>query len=111
MGITALGFFRHMKHYISFKLSLDGLIELFVGLLHVLGEFSRIISFTFRLFGNIFAGEVLLLVISYLAPYVAPVPFYGLELFVGFVQALVFTMLTLSFVVAATVDSHAEEAH
>lgn len=107
-GITALGFARHMSHYLSFKPSLEGVISFGVGILHILGEFSRVISFTFRLFGNIFAGEVLLIVISFLAPYIAPVPFYALELFVGFVQALVFTMLTLSFLAAATVDSHAE---
>ncbi|MGI6103418.1 MAG: F0F1 ATP synthase subunit A [Patescibacteria group bacterium] len=111
MGIMTLGFVRHFGHYLSFRPSFDGLIDCFVGLLHVLGEFSRVISFTFRLFGNIFAGEVLLIVISYLVPYVAPVPFYALELFVGFVQALVFMMLTLSFMAAATTDLHAEEAH
>lgn len=109
-GISAIGFARHFGHYISFKPSVEGAIGFFVGILHILGEFSRVISFTFRLFGNIFAGEVLLLVISYLAPFVAPLPFYGLELFVGFIQALVFTMLTLSFLAAATTDAH-ETAH
>ncbi len=107
-GISALGFMRHLGHYVSFTPTLEGSIGFFVGLLHILGELSRVISFTFRLFGNIFAGEVLLLVISYLAPYLAPVPFYGLELFVGFIQALVFTLLTLSFLAAATTDAHAE---
>ena len=57
--------------------------------------FAKIISFAFRLFGNIFAGEVLLTVILFLLPLVAPMPFYGLELFVGFIQALVFSMLSL----------------
>lgn len=107
-GIMAVGAVKHLSHYVSFSFSLEGIIQFFVGLLHILGEFSRVISFTFRLFGNIFAGEVLLIVISFLAPFVAPVPFYALELFVGFVQALVFTMLTLSFLAAATTDTHAE---
>lgn len=107
-GLSALGLARHAGHYLSFAPTLEGLIGFFVGLLHIVGELARVMSFTFRLFGNIFAGEVLLLVISYLAPYLAPVPFYGLELFVGFIQALVFTLLTVSFLAAATTDAHAE---
>jgi Zn-dependent protease with chaperone function len=62
-------------------------IATFVGLLEFIGEFTRIISFSFRLFGNIFAGEVLLMVISALVPYIIPIPFFGMELFVGFIQA------------------------
>ena len=78
----------------------------FVGLLELIGELAKIISFAFRLFGNIFAGEVLLIVTSFLVPFVVPTPFYGLELFVGFIQALVFSMLTLVFLNLAT--THAE---
>ena len=74
-----------------------------VGLLEIISEFSRIISFAFRLFGNIFAGEVLLTVIAFLMPLFAPLPFLGLELFVGFIQALVFSMLTAVFLNMATV--------
>jgi F-type H+-transporting ATPase subunit a len=76
----------------------------------LIGEIAKMISFSFRLFGNIFAGEVLLTVIAVIAPFVIPIPFYGLELFVGAIQALVFTMLALVFVKIATTD-HAEEAH
>jgi F-type H+-transporting ATPase subunit a len=76
---------------------IEGPINTFVGLLEIIGEVSRLISFTFRLFGNVFAGEVLLVVISFLIPYVAPIPFLGLELFVGLIQGLVFSMLTLVF--------------
>lgn len=79
----------------------------FIGLLELISEFSKILSFSFRLFGNIFAGEVLLLVIAFLVRWVAPIPFYGLELFVGFIQALVFSMLTLVFFNIAT--AHHEE--
>jgi len=63
-------------------------------------------SFSFRLFGNIFAGEVLLAVIAFLLPIFGPLPFIGLELFVGFIQALVFATLTLVFINIATSDTH-----
>ncbi len=69
----------------------------FVGILEIISELAKIISFAFRLFGNIFAGEVLLAVISFLVPLLVPAPFYGMEIFVGFIQALVFAMLTLVF--------------
>jgi len=85
-------------------------IDLFVGALELLSEFVRIISFTFRLFGNMTAGEILLLVITYLVPFVLVLPFYGLELLVGLVQALIFAGLTLVFVVVA-VTPHSEEEH
>lgn len=67
----------------------------YVGLLELISEVSKVISFAFRLFGNIFAGEVLLVVISSLTGLIGPLPFYGLEIFVGFIQALVFAMLSL----------------
>lgn len=87
-------------------------VQTFVGLLEVLSEFSRIVSFTFRLFGNIFAGEVLLLVISYLVPYVAPVPFLAMELFVGLIQGLVFALLTTVFLKIAVTEheAHSDDA-
>ena len=80
----------------------------FVGILELVSEFAKIVSFAFRLFGNIFAGEVLLVVMAFLLPLVVPMPFYGLELFVGFIQALVFAMLSLVFFNMAT-HSHDEE--
>jgi len=82
-----------------------GLINIVVGLLELLGQFTRIISFTFRLFGNMIAGEILILLFSFLLPYLVPLPFYGLELLVGFVQALIFGGLTLVFMSVA-VTSH-----
>lgn len=81
-------------------------IGCFVGILELFSEFSKMISFSFRLFGNVFAGEVLLLVISFLVPIIAPLPFYGLEIFVGFIQALVFSFLTLVFLNLATTSHH-----
>ena len=81
---------------------LVGVAQFSAGLLELVSEFSRILSFSFRLFGNIFAGEVLLGVMAFLIPYIISLPFYGLEVFVGFIQAVVFMMLTLSFLVSAT---------
>lgn len=100
IGISTIGFFQQVNKYLNFK----SFIGFFVGILETISELSRIISFSFRLFGNIFAGEVLLVVIAFLIPFVAPVPFYGLEVFVGFIQALVFAMLTLVFMTMATVE-------
>ena len=69
----------------------------FVGILEFLGEFIKIVSFSFRLFGNVFAGEVLLTIVVFLVPFVVPLPFLFLEVFVGFIQALIFSMLTMVF--------------
>jgi F-type H+-transporting ATPase subunit a len=85
-----------------------GFIHIFVGLLETLSEFVRIVSFTFRLFGNMTAGEILLLIAAFLIPWVFALPFYGLELLVGFVQALIFSGLTLVFLTIATAH-HGEE--
>jgi F-type H+-transporting ATPase subunit a len=88
-----------------------GFIDLFVGVLETIGEFARVISFSFRLFGNIFAGQVLLFVMAFLIPFVffGVLIFWGLELFVGAIQALVFMMLT--FVFMATAMAHHGEEH
>lgn len=88
----------YFKKFINFSSP----ILFFVGILEIVSEFAKIISFAFRLFGNIFAGEVLLVVMAFLLPLVVPMPFYGLELFVGFIQALVFAMLSLVFFNMAT---------
>ncbi|MEK7165187.1 MAG: F0F1 ATP synthase subunit A [Patescibacteria group bacterium] len=98
-GVHTLGL-AYFKKYLNFS----DPIMFGVGLLEIVSEISRIVSFAFRLFGNIFAGEVLLTVIAFLMPLVAPLPFLGLELFVGFVQALVFSMLTAVFLSMATVS-------
>lgn len=103
-GITALGFLTYGSKFFNFK---GGPIGIFVGLLELISEFARLISFTFRLFGNIFAGEVLLFMMSFLVPFVLVDVFYGLELFVGLIQAFVFAMLTLVFGVMA-VSGHGD---
>ena len=103
-GIAAIGLFKYGKKFIN----LSSPINFFIGILELIGEVSRMISFSFRLFGNVFAGEVLLVVIAFIVPFIAPIPFYGLEIFVGFIQALVFTMLALVFIKSAITD---HEAH
>lgn len=100
LGLRALGR-GHVQKYFSFVSP----IAFFVGILELVGEVAKIISFSFRLFGNIFAGEVLLVVIAYLIPIILPIPFMGLELFVGLIQAIIFAVLTAVFF------SSAETAH
>ena len=113
-GVRSLGI-KYFGKFISlnFKKGIfNGFIGLIVGLLETVSEIAKIISFTFRLFGNIFAGEVLLGVLAFLIPYLISIPFYGLELFVGFIQALVFSALTLVFfTLAVKGHDHEESAH
>jgi F-type H+-transporting ATPase subunit a len=89
---------------------ITGVINIFVGFLEALSELVRIVSFTFRLFGNMTAGEILLLIAMFLIPWVFALPFYGLELLVGFVQALIFAGLTLVFLTVAVAPHGAEAA-
>lgn len=99
-GIAAIGFFKYAGRFISFRSP----VAFFVGILEIVSEIAKIISFSFRLFGNIFAGEVLLVIVGFLVPYGAPIPFLMLEIFVGLVQALVFAMLTTVFVSIAVAE-------
>ncbi|VVA44288.1 ATP synthase subunit a [Candidatus Roizmanbacteria bacterium] len=96
--------FLGIKKYLHKFFNLSSPIMFFVGILDILSEFSKILSFAFRLFGNIFAGEVLLTIVAFLVPVLASFPFIGLEIFVGFVQALVFSMLTAVFISNAVVE-------
>jgi F-type H+-transporting ATPase subunit a len=114
MGIAAIGFFRYAGKYIKIAdlwkavrsmnptKIMVGFVEFGVGLLEVVQEVTKIISLSLRLFGNIFAGEVLLTVLSSIVAYIAPLPFIGLELLVGAVQALIFSMLVLVYASVAT---------
>lgn len=86
---------------------MTGAIHIFMGFLELLGELIHIISFTFRLFGNMTAGEILLLVAMFLVPWLFALPFYGLELLVGFLQALIFGGLTLIFMTLASTHHEA----
>jgi F-type H+-transporting ATPase subunit a len=86
-----------------------GLIAIFTGLLEGLSELVRMVSFTFRLFGNMTAGMILTLVMIYIIPLVVPSIFYGLEAFLGFVQAMIFGGLTLCFLIVAVMPEAEEE--
>ncbi|MDP3947167.1 MAG: F0F1 ATP synthase subunit A [bacterium] len=100
LGIVAIGFAKHFSKFFTVRSPIDFV----VGILEFISELAKMISFSFRLFGNVFAGEVLLTIIAFLVPYVIPLPFLLLEVFVGFIQAFVFMMLTLVFISIATAD-------
>jgi F-type H+-transporting ATPase subunit a len=108
-------FFRSIGQIFKGKFSImnifSGVVEAFVGGLELLSRFITIISFTFRLFGNMTAGEILLLIAAFLIPWVLALPFYGLELLIGVVQALIFSLLTLVFVTMAVTPAHGAESH
>jgi F-type H+-transporting ATPase subunit a len=129
-GITAIGarqyaakFFRYGQLIGAFGLLLRGkvksalggmfygAIDVFVGGLELLSEFVRIISFTFRLFGNMTAGEVLLLMMAFLVPWLIAVPFYFLETMLGAIQALIFAGLSLVFATLAVTPHEHEHEH
>lgn len=98
VSVQVYGYKQRGGRYFGKFFDFSNPINFFVGFLEIISEFSRLISFAFRLFGNIFAGEVLLAVIAFLVPLFASLPFLGLEIFVGFIQALVFSTLTLVFI-------------
>ena len=113
MGFTTLGFKEQISKYLNFRALFRGglgIVDFFVGLLEIISEIGRIISFSFRLFGNIFAGSVLLAVFAFLLPVVADIVFIPFEIFVAAIQAFVFGFLTLLFMtVATTSHAHPEE--
>jgi F-type H+-transporting ATPase subunit a len=115
-GMRAIGVFHYVSEFINVRQMGQGLkelftgkiktapmnivfgfITLFVGVLEIFSHLTRMLSFTFRLFGNMTAGEILILVSSFLIPLVFSIPFYGLELLIGMIQALIFAGLTLVF--------------
>lgn len=106
-GVFTIGLWRYAGKFINFSSPVNFL----VGLIELISEAARLVSFSFRLFGNIFAGEVLIAVIVFFVPYILPVPLMAFEVFVGFVQAAVFTMLTLFFIKIAITPPHGAEAH
>ena len=103
-GFRAHGF-GYLKKFFAlgnlFRLRPSGLIDAFVGLLELVSEFVRVVSFTFRLFGNMTAGEILVVMITFLVPFVATQFVFGLELLVGLIQAIIFAALTLVFLSVA----------
>lgn len=111
MGIAVLGVFKYGSKFIVPPWKSPYVVGTFVGLLELVAEIAKIISFSFRLFGNIFAGEVLLTVALFLVPYLVPLPFLFLEIFVGLVQAVVFSMLTLVFMKMAVTAHEGHKEH
>lgn len=102
-GIRALGVGGYLGKFFNFSSPLN----FFVGVIELASELARIVSFSFRLFGNIFAGEVLIVVATAFLPLFLPVPLMAFELFVGFIQAAVFALLTLFFIkIAMTPLAH-----
>lgn len=127
LGFRSQGFFRYVNSFFKFGQLRDGVvslfkgklkpafsgiafgfINLFIGVLEIISHFIRLLSFTFRLFGNMTAGEILLVLVTFLVPLIAALPFYGLELLVGFLQAMIFAGLTMVFATMA-LTSHDEE--
>ncbi len=124
LGIAAIGFFKYANKFIKIGDLIHGfrkggsailvsLIEFAVGFLEIISEVAKMVSLSLRLFGNVFAGEVLLTVIAGLIAYAVPLPFLFLEILVGLIQAVVFSMLTLVYLTIATtpIKSHDDHAH
>ena len=101
-GVLFLGFFKYAGKFINFHSPLAFLI----GIIEFFSELARLISFSFRLFGNIFAGKTLILIAMFFVPFVLPVPLLAFELFVGFIQAFIFAVLTLFFIKLAIAEPH-----
>jgi len=131
MGLTGRGFKHYISEYINvgelirgIKLLLKGkivdglmayvtgIINVIIGGLEFISHMTRMISFAFRLFGNMTAGEILVLSATFLIPWIMAMPFYGLELLIGFIQALIFGGLTLVFAsIAVGTGSEEHEEH
>lgn len=107
-GIGALGVLKYGSKFVNFK---GGAMGFIIGLLEIIGDLARLISLSFRLFGAIFAGEVLVMVISHFVPYVAPVPLMAFEMFIGLLQAAIFAILTLAYIKLAVEEPHGGEVH
>lgn len=121
-GFITVGFVAHANRFIALKTLVksfkhgpvaifSAFVEMIVGVIELVGEIAKVFSLSLRLFGNIFAGEVLLSVISALVGAVVPAPFMLLEILVGLIQASVFTLLTLVYLTIATSEPHGSEEH
>lgn len=124
-GIISIGGWKMFNKYVNLKalgqiftkvrheptVLLVAPITFFVGILEIIGEFAKIASLSFRLFGNVFAGEVLLASMAALVAYAVPVPFLFLEILVGVIQALIFAMLTLVYFTISSQDHEEHDEH
>lgn len=104
MAIQTVGIRDYLSRYLSFNP-----LYLFIGTLEIISELTKIVSLSFRLFGNVYAGEVVMHTVSSIFAFIFPLPFLSLEFIVGLVQALVFSMLTMAFMAILTTPHHAEE--
>jgi F-type H+-transporting ATPase subunit a len=124
-GVFSIGLWKTFNKYVNLK-ALGGIftkirheptviivapITFFIGLIEIIGEFAKVASLSFRLFGNVFAGEVLLVSIAALVAYIVPIPFLFLEILVGFIQALVFSILLVVYFTISTIDHDEHEEH
>ncbi|MDP2587136.1 MAG: F0F1 ATP synthase subunit A [Candidatus Komeilibacteria bacterium] len=120
-GIFMVGIWKHFNKFVNLKAFAEipmkikkeptiifvNPIKAFVGIIEIIGEAAKVASLSFRLFGNIFAGEVLLAAMAVIFAFILPVPFMFLEVVVGLIQALIFAMLTLVyFTIASTAEEH-----
>jgi F-type H+-transporting ATPase subunit a len=120
LGVAAVGAWKYLNKFINIKAFLEiprkvrkdptillvNPIKAFVGLIEIIGEVAKIASLSFRLFGNVFAGEVLLASMAAILAFGIPIPFLLLEVLVGLIQALIFAMLILTYL---TINTTAEE--
>jgi len=124
-GIFSVGIWKTFNKYVNLKvlgeiftkirheptIIIVAPITFFVGLIEIVGEFAKVASLSFRLFGNVFAGEVLLVSMAALVAYIVPIPFLFLELLVGVIQALIFSILTVVYFTIASTDHDEHEEH
>ena len=120
IGVVTIGWWNYLNKFINIKAVLEipskvmkdpvillvNPIKVFVGFIEIIGELAKVVSLSFRLFGNVFAGEVLLAAMSAILAYGIPIPFLFLEILVGLIQALIFAMLILTYL---TINTTAEE--
>ena len=102
LGVMLIGFLKYAGKFVNFRSPLAFLI----GIIELFSEIARLISFSFRLFGNIFAGKTLIVIALFFVPFIVPVPIMAFELFVGFIQAFIFAILTLFFIKLAVEEPH-----
>lgn len=120
-GVITVGIWKYFNKFVNLRalaqvpvkvkkepsIAIVNPIKFFVGIIEIIGEVAKVASLSFRLFGNIFAGEVLLSSMALLFAFVLPIPFIFLEIIVGIIQALIFAMLTLVyFTIASTEEEH-----
>ncbi|HET8575359.1 MAG TPA: F0F1 ATP synthase subunit A [Candidatus Paceibacterota bacterium] len=106
VGVTVMGVLKYGSKFVN----LSSVLGFLIGIIELISEIARLISFSFRLFGNMFAGDVLILVATFFIPYFLPVPIFLFEFFIGLIQAAIFALLTLLFIKLAMTDPHEHES-